>query len=283
MKKKLLLLSLTTITSISLLSAQSTNPSPYCDASFDDAGGFMVDDHINTVTFGTINNNSNLQFNAPHYVFYNNLSIGNFISGNSYNLSLNMTTAGGCGYGVWIDFNHNNTFETSEKVAGTTNNTLNVGGIAIVNQSVLIPANATLGNTRMRVRIVEDDLFSQGTNFSTLPCNLSTSAADVMDWGETEDYTINITTAVGLNEVNKVANSILVANPVTTTLNVTHDLVYNITYKIASIAGQEMQTGIINNAEKQINVASLSDGIYFLQLFDNNKSIGQQKFIKSVK
>ena len=112
---------------------------------------------------------------------------------------------------------------------------------------------------------------------------ISTSAADVMDWGETEDYTINITTAVGLNEVNKVANNILVSNPVTTTLNVTQDLLYNITYKIASIAGQEMQIGVINNAEKQINVASLSDGIYFLQLFDNNKSIGQQKFIKNVK
>ena len=38
-----------------------------------------------------------------------------------------------------------------------------------------------------------------------------------------------------------------------------------------------------NNSEKQINASLLSEGIYFLQLFDNNKSLGQQKFVKSDK
>lgn len=40
-----------------------------------------------------------------------------------------------------------------------------------------------------------------------------------------------------------------------------------------------MQVGVINNASKQINVASLSEGAYFLQLIDN-ATIVQHKFIK---
>lgn len=185
---------LTTFLVVTLISfGQSTSPTPYCDASFDDMQGFPVDDHINSVSFGTINNVTNAQFAAPHYVHYNNLAVANFTKGSTYTLTVKFTTAGGCGYGVWIDYNHNNTFEAAEKIAGTTTNTLAVGATPTITQSVTIPATAVTGNTRMRVRIVEDDTYSGGTNFSELPCNLSTSPTDVMDWGETEDYTINIT------------------------------------------------------------------------------------------
>ncbi|MBK8702202.1 MAG: T9SS type A sorting domain-containing protein [Saprospiraceae bacterium] len=95
--------------------------------------------------------------------------------------------------------------------------------------------------------------------------------------------TINITIPVGVNEISQTNNLNIFPNPVTTILNVKQDLSNKITYKIVSITGQETQTGIINNSEKQINVSLLSEGIYFLQLFDNNKSLGQQKFVKSAK
>ncbi|MBS1616174.1 MAG: T9SS type A sorting domain-containing protein [Bacteroidetes bacterium] len=173
-------------------SAQSSNPAPYCNAGFDDAQGFYVDDHINSVNFGSLNNASNGQYQAPHYVFYNNLPIKDFIKDSSYNLNLNFKVSGGCGYGVWIDFNRNNTFEANEKVAGTTGtDMLILGDNTIVNKTVRIPADAATGNTRMRIRIVEDDNHNM-TSTSQLPCNASNSDLDVMDWGETEDYTINI-------------------------------------------------------------------------------------------
>jgi len=182
-----------------ITNAQSTNPSPYCNAAFDDMQGFPVDDHINSVSFGSLNNVTNSQYAAPHYVFYNNLAIPNFIKGNNYTLNVSFTTSGGCAYGVWIDFNRNNIFETNEKVAGTTgNDMLPVGTTSSINKLVQIPNTASIGNTRMRVRIVEDDNYNMVTT-NILPCNASASAADVMDWGETEDYTINITATAPIN------------------------------------------------------------------------------------
>jgi hypothetical protein len=169
--------------------AQITNPALYCDASFDDMQGYPVDVHINSVSFGTLNNVTSSQYAAPHYVFYNNLSVANFTRGTTYTLAVNFTTAGGCGYGVWIDYNHNNTFEASEKIAGTTGtNMLDVSATPTITQSVTIPVTATTGNTRMRVWIVEDDAYNMTTT-SELPCNANACATDVMDWGETEDYT----------------------------------------------------------------------------------------------
>ena len=74
--------------------------------------------------------------------------------------------------------------------------------------------------------------------------------------------------------------TILYPNPVTHTLHVKHNFSHNIIFKIVSISGQEIKTGIINNSETQINVSFLSNGIYFLQCFDNNKMLGFHKFVK---
>lgn len=280
MYKKLSTIALIAITSFNFTVAQTTNPSPYCDASFDDAQGFPVDDHINSVSFGALNNVTNSQYAAPHYVFYNNLTTQNFTKGSTYTLTVNFTTAGGCGYGVWIDYNHNNIFEASEKIAGTTGTTmLAVGATPTITQSVTIPTSAMTGNTRMRVRIVEDDNYNLVTT-NELPCNASTSDTDVMDWGETEDYTINISTTTGINEVNESDGFSIYPNPATSFIALNHSTPDNVTFKIFNHIGQVIQEGSISNSDKQINVVSLAEGIYFLQLFDEKKHFGMKKFIK---
>ncbi|MBS1777609.1 MAG: T9SS type A sorting domain-containing protein [Bacteroidetes bacterium] len=192
MKKKFLVaLTLTLFTCAA--NAQSTNPAPYCDGSFDDANGFPVPDAIKSVTIGTLTNNSGGQYAFPHYVFYNNLSIPTLSKGNSIPMSITFEVNGGSGYGVWIDFNQNNVFEPGEKVAGTTATVwLNMGSNIVVNPMISIPSTALTGNTRMRVRIVEDDNYTQTNGAAILPCNVSNSSTDIMDWGETEDYVVNI-------------------------------------------------------------------------------------------
>jgi hypothetical protein len=107
--------------------------------------------------------------------------------------------------------------------------------------------------------------------------------ANKCDISNTTFQTINITIPLGVNEITETNNLKIYPNPVTITLNVKQNLSNKITYKIVSITGQEILTGIINNSDNQINVSLLSDGIYFLQLFDNNKSLGQEKFEKSTK
>lgn len=251
--------------------AQTTNPSPYCDASFDDQQGFLVDDHINTVSFGTLSNVTNSQYASPHYVFYNNLGVANFTRGNTYTLTVNFTTAGGCGYAVWIDFNHNNTFETSEKIAGTTTTTLAVGATPTITQSVTIPSTATIGNTRMRVRVVEDDIYSGGTNYSELPCNLSTSTTDVMDWGETEDYTINITGTTGLNDIANNSSFELFPNPSTGIFTLTTDNNISNDIEVYSIVGNVVLKQTATSPQLIVDMTGQPKGLYFVKITDSNK------------
>jgi len=276
MKKTILLLAVSACFALTS-KAQSTSPAPYCDASFDDQQGFPVDDHINSVSFGTLNNATNAQFAAPHYVHYNNLAVANFNAGTTYKLKLNFEVAGGNGYGVWIDFNHNNAFEANEKVAGTTGmNFLPLGQGIADSANVTIPTTAVAGNTRMRVRIVEDDNHHMTTT-DELPCNASTSTTDVMDWGETEDYTINIVSSTAVNEV-VASNSIYIfPNPITDLITIDSKNEIN-DYRILNLFGQVIKEGnLITN--KSIDASDLSKGIYFIELNDTKNKLSIKRKI----
>ena len=99
------------------------------------------------------------------------------IMGNTYNG--NVTTNyqyGNESVKVWIDFNNNGTFETTEVVATLNNiNNLSTGAI-----SVAVPLTATAGVRRMRVRLVYT---STATGID--PCTSAT-------WGECHDYKVTI-------------------------------------------------------------------------------------------
>lgn len=284
MIKKTTLIACITVASMYTVSAQITDPAPYCDAKFDD-DPFQVDDFIRGVTFGTLVNASNAQYAAPHYVFYNNLAIPEFTKGSTATLAVVFDVKGGAGYGVWIDWNQNNVFEASERVSGTpVTESLDITAYTTVTEIVTIPADAMTGETRMRVRIVEDDNYTMGASgYAIAPCNASASAEDIMDWGETEDYTIKIVGTSSVNEIAPITNLNLYPNPVTSVLNIGLEIPNNLTYKIINITGQEIQTGIVRNGERQIDVAALAEGVYMIQFADQNKPFGQQKFVKTAK
>lgn len=265
--KKFTILNLMLVAGIAAIAQPTTNPAPYCDASFDDMQGFPVDDHINSVSFGTLNNVSNAQFAPPHYVFYNNINTASFTKGSTYTLSVNFTTAGGCGYGVWIDYNHNNAFEANEKIAGTAAafDFLQVGGTPTITQQVTIPNSAVTGNTRMRVRIVEDDLY-HSTTTDELPCNASNTSDDVMDWGETEDYTINITTTNDLLD-NQVAENIqLFPSPSSGIMHVNSNMQEPATLTIYAAHGQVVYTKQNITGNQTIDLSALAKGMYYAKI-----------------
>jgi hypothetical protein len=68
--------------------------------------------------------------------------------------------------------------------------------------------------------------------------------------------------------------------PVARELKIEINITVDLNYKIFCWNGVEIQDGTLNNSEKQIPVASLPIGLYFLQIFNNYKSLGQKKFIK---
>lgn len=88
-------------------------------------------------------------------------------------------------------------------------------------------------------------------------------------------------TTVGI-ETHTISNSFLIfPNPATSSLTLNQNISGNLTYKIVNLTGQEIQSGTLNQTEKQISVSTFSDGVYILQVFEGYEPVGQQKFIKS--
>ena len=143
----------------------STGSPTYCAAS---GGG---DEFISGVQIGTINNTGTT---ADGYHDYTSLSTDlDLLSTNS------ITVTNGHAYtnddlGIWIDWNQDGDFvDANENVVCDVDN----GGQGTFNFDV--PASASLGNTRMRIRI------KWGGSDCGSPCGTTT-------YGEVEDYTLNI-------------------------------------------------------------------------------------------
>jgi subtilisin family serine protease len=133
----------------------------------------VADEWIEEVQFGDINNNSGIA-NSGYTDFTNNLST-TVLTASTYPISVSQGYAGNSfpeRFSVWIDYNQSGIFETNELVlnTGTTTAAPNIG-------SITIPPTALSGSTRMRV--------SMKFNASATPC-------ESFQYGEVEDYCINI-------------------------------------------------------------------------------------------
>ncbi len=139
--------------------------------------GCLSGDHITNVTFGTINNSTGTCLSAS-YSDYSALSTS---VGQTANVPISVSiNNGGTEYGgAWIDYDQSGTFDASEFIV--LNGGLGQGG-GVFSGTAAVPLTATLGTTKLRVR---SSYFSQVT---------SGSACATYSYGETEDYTVIITT-----------------------------------------------------------------------------------------
>ena len=130
-------------------------------------------DFISLVQLGSINNSTEA-LSSPYYYYYSNLST-DLNRNNSYTITLTAGTyPSGNNISVWIDYNQNGTFESSEKLGNVTLAASPASGTI----NFTVPADAITGTTRMRVREVWN-------NADFDPCA-------TYQYGETEDYNINI-------------------------------------------------------------------------------------------
>nr|WP_284698697.1 GEVED domain-containing protein [Flavobacterium lacisediminis] len=169
-------------------------------------------------------------------------------------------------YNVWIDFNKNGTFESTELVF-----TKSKAKTATVSGTINIPSSALTGSTRMRV---------------SMKYNASSTACEAFANGEVEDYTINITSVVAKNseeviiettEVTKLDFK-LYPNPVKGDMINFSEMENTATsYRIYNQMGQQVANGYIEN--NSVNVGSLMPAIYIIEVADG-KSVGTKRFIK---
>lgn len=166
---------------------------------------------------------------------------------------------------VWIDFNKNGTFESSEEVvSGSTSNSGNLS------YNFNVPSSALSGETRMRVSMKWD---------------AAQTACETFSYGEVEDYIVNIGSSARV-----ATNDVKIDGTLTEEAKIYETNIYNtfsglsltmkdnrmINYTIYNISGLIVDKGTF---KRNLNVESLEDGTYIFRLNDGQKTI-QKKVIK---
>jgi hypothetical protein len=164
------------------------------------------------------------------------------------------------GYAVWVDYNRNGTFESTELVASNA-----ATQTTPITKTFTIPTTATLGTVRMRVSM----------KYNGIP-----TACETFGYGEVEDYTLNITTGAAREDVSNESSEAsfntefnVYPNPASTDVNFTYNFATpteEATISIYNMQGQEFGKQTLKNLEgtvnHSINVSDLKAGLYIVTL-----------------
>ena len=226
----------------------------YCTAS----ANSTADERIGRVQLGTINNPST---GTAGYEDFTSLST-NLVRGTSNTITITPTWTGTVyseAYRVYIDYNKDGDFtDAGESVYSRARST-----VTPVSGSFTVPTTATLGSTRMRVIM----------RYNTTP----TTPCGTFDFGQVEDYTVNITSTAREEVSNNQISFNLYPNPVKGDVLNISNLEVDSTYTIYNMVGQELGKGKIEN--ESIYVGSLAAGTYLIEVSNANGATSK-RFIK---
>ncbi len=227
-------------------------------------------DGLTLVSVEEINNSSGCETDG--YGDFTDL-IANLAQGGTYDITLS-TGYGGQYVKVWVDYNDDFTFSNNEVIL---NNFIIAPGEAAGNYtetaSMAIPANATLGLHRMRIK----------TNWNA---NVPVDACEETTYGETEDYTANITDELGLNESFYDADFVISSQDQNyfdlnfKSSSYTNDLpVY-----VINTLGQTLAYYLLEyngtGFSKTINMSYVSSGVYFIKIGSESLNKVQRIIVK---
>ncbi len=166
------------------------NPyNPYCVPAITYACT-SVDLYISDFSFHTLNNNSpGCNGKENSYINYNPTGSRTTTvnKGQSYEFSLQSGPDHPQGFGIWIDYNNDQDFEDAGEFVYNAAEPLT----GSVTGTITIPANATEGPRRLRVRTKYNSTFADD-EFCT-----------ATEYGETEDYTITIAKTSATTQWNR--------------------------------------------------------------------------------
>lgn len=151
------------------------------------------DDVITRVRISTLDNSSTCGAGPPagYSNYTSSVAAPTVYSGANNPIIVNVPTVWTEQVAVWIDYNQNGQFETTE----FTNLGNNVGNGGVLSNNIAIPSTALNGTTRMRVRV----------RFSTAWTNAQACTGVV--YGETEDYHVTIAPCVPITITSSPANT----------------------------------------------------------------------------
>jgi len=208
-------------------------------------GNDVSDELIGRVQFGSINNPST---GGTGYTNFTSVST-NVTRGSSYTITVTPTWTGTTyseGYGVFIDWNQDGDFSDAGETAWTRSATT----ATPVSGTIAIPSTALLGATRMRVSM----------RYNAIP-----AACGSFNYGQVEDYTINIGSSARIdqNETSGFTFSVY-PNPVKgEILNVTN-VAENTPFRVVNLLGQCVLSGKVSNGTIQVD--AVKAGTYLLEI-----------------
>jgi hypothetical protein len=224
------------------------------------------DEYIGGVQLNTINNTSSCT--AGGYIDYGNIST-TLAKGTAYSATITPGVIGQANPGaypndeiaIWIDYNNDMDFtDVGEQVGYVL---VGAGWSNVFNFTV--PMSATTGALNMRVRI------SFSPDGAINPCAVST-------YGETEDYTVNITAASGLQGLNADLVSIY-PNPTENNITIALGELAKETNQIdvLDITGKSVrQLSKLNGSIAELELSNLAKGIYHVVISTNQGTITKQ-------
>jgi bacillolysin len=240
-----------------------SNTVSYCTTK----GNSVADEYIDYVSIGGISNTTGANGGYGNFT--------NLVANLPYGSNTILFSAGFTGsayteyWKVWIDYNQNGTFETSEEmVSGSSSSSANL------TSTFTVPTSAIAGTTRMRI---------------SMKYNAAPTACETFSYGEVEDYTVNIgatgitgltaaKNATELGNENSISDLSMYPNPTSDFLNVRMADSRKGTYRVINFLGQQVGAGKLS--ENAINVSALGTGVYILEVNDGQKTTAK-KFIKN--
>lgn len=245
----------------------------------------------NTVNATTLSNTvtyCNSKGNNASYEYIDYVGIGGISNSTASNNGYGNFTAqnGNIGYGsntvivsagfsssaytefwkVWIDYNQNGTFESSEMVASGSSSSA-----ANLSYNFTVPTSAKAGKTRMRV---------------SMKWKAAQTACESFSYGEVEDYSITIGTSSAsratvvadeeLGNEEAIFNASVYPNPAANNVTIGIKDFRTANFAIVNMLGQTVRQGTANRA---IDISDLPTGAYIVTITDGQKTL-KERLIK---
>lgn len=173
-------------------------------------------------------------------------------------------------WAAWIDFNQNGTFESTEQiVSGSSSSSSHLFS------DFTVPQTASLGITKLRV---------------SMKWNAAPTACETFNYGEVEDYTVNIGSSAlkefnfDMDNAKQLKQEIalyalnITPNPAKDSLQLSVKDNRTITINILNLNGRVMKS--VDVGKKIIDVSDLRSGIYIVSAFDGTRKIYQKLIIE---
>ncbi len=219
---------------------------------------------ITYVQFAGITNSSSADPSSPGHEFFLD-HVAEVTTGESYDIAVEGYTGGNFTtiVTVFIDWDQDGEFNNTDErfeIGEITNSTGQDGQQATA--TINVPSGISLGTTRMRVM---KQYFEAVAN-----------ACGPISWGQAEDYTVEVGPE-SVVDFDKYAFA-YGPNPTAQTINLSSDVLIE-SVSFYNVLGQKVMTEKINSTSPSLNIATLQNGAYFMEVTIS----GERKTFKIIK